>query len=258
MRWTIGTSLLTEYDDEGHLGLQLDPHGDGSASLDFAEHHYGFVARPCDPDEDGLGAFVLTGKDGAEWYSFTLHDPRNAPWLPRLTKGGSCQYGGEAGRALTWREVDGETGTITDYVPVEWDGSGNATKAHKLELGVDGNGAPVVQIVHADGQTIQLFEEGIVIADATGTAYLEVRGGKVTLNGSTKLVGGLDVGGSGGVPLTLQPPLAAALGAFAAAVAAAPANPADGSAALKAALAVAAQALASAAAGMAATMAKSI
>src|SRR5512145_874115 len=227
MRWTIGTSLLTEYDDEGHLGLQLDPHGDGSASLDFTEHHYGFVARPCDPDEDGLGAFVLTGKDGTEWYSFTLHDPRNAPWLPRLTKGGSCQYGGQAGRALTWREVDG-------------------------------NGAPVVQIVHADGQTIQLFEEGIVIADATGTAYLEVRGGKVTLNGSTKLVGGLDVGGSGGVPLTLQPPLAAALGAFAAAVAAAPANPADGSAALKAALAVAAQALASAAAGMAATMAKSI
>jgi hypothetical protein len=240
----FGTATFTEWDAEGFLGLQHDADGDGGVPSAQVSHSFGFLGRPHDPDDDGLGCTVDVRRMGSERFAWLGDDPRSVAWLPRVTKGGSASYGGKLGAALTWREIDGTTGTITDYVPVEWSGSGACTKAHKIEAGVDGAGAPVIQMIHSDGMIVSLFDDGVTIADATGGGYVEVKGGNVTLNGSTKVVGGLDVGGTGGVPVPLQPALLAGLQAFAAAVTAAPIVPGDGGASLKVALTAASDALA--------------
>jgi hypothetical protein len=239
-----GVVTFSEWDTEGFLGVQVDALGDGGAVTIQVAHPLGFVSRPHDPDADGLGCSVDERRLGSERYAWLGDDPRSVAWLPRVTKGGSAQYGGPLAKALTWREIDGTTGTITDYVPVEWSGSGTCTKAHKIEAGVDGGGAPVIQLIHSDGMIVSLFDDGVTIADATGGGYVEVKGGKVTLNGSTKVVGGLDVGGTGGVPVPLQPALLAGLQAFAAAVAAAPVFAGDGGALFKTGLIAASTALA--------------
>jgi hypothetical protein len=207
MRADYGTVTFSEWQGEGFLGVQIDPLGDGGVPAMQTAHSYGFLARPHDPGADGVGCTVERRRYGSEHFCWLGDDPRSVGWLPRLEKGGSAQYGGSTGRSLTWREIDGETGSVIDYVPVAWGADGVATKAHKIEAGVDGSGAPVVQIVHADGMQILLFEGGVVVADATGGGYVEVRGGTVTLNGSTKVVGGLDVGGTGGLPVARAPEL---------------------------------------------------
>jgi hypothetical protein len=244
MRSDFGAVTYSEWRDDGFLGLQIDALGDGGVPTMQASHPYGFLSRPHDPSSNGVACSVERRQYGSEHFAWLADDPRSVAWLPRVTKGGSAQYGGGLGRSLTWREIDGETGSVIDYVPVAWGSNGTATKAHKLEMGVDGAGDPVVQIVHADGMVISLFDGGVTIGDSSGACYVDLRGGSIALNGSTKVVGGLDVGGTGGVPVPLHPALAAGLQAFAAAVAAAPVVPADGGAALKVALTAAATALA--------------
>jgi hypothetical protein len=110
---------------------------------------------------------------------------------------------------------------VIDYIPVEWDEAGNATAAHKIEAGVDGNGKPVLQLIHSEGMTIVMYDGAVTVADATGTAFISLADGKVSLSGPLKATSGLDVGGAGGVEVPLHPPLVAALTAYNAAVQAA-------------------------------------
>lgn len=220
MYFSLETATFTEVTADGFIGIQTDPQGDGSDITNHEEHQYGFIGRPCDPDEDGIGCYVLRGKDGSESHCWFAHDPRSNTWLPPLTKGGSAQYGGQVGRSLTWFEIDGDTNSLTAYVPVEWDGNGLATTAHKLEIGVDGNGDPVVQIAHSVGSFLIMLDDSTKLLDVGGS-YIEQIGGAINLNGTTKIVGGLDVGGTGGVEVPLHPALAAAVATHAGVVAAA-------------------------------------
>lgn len=215
IRFELETATFTEVNDDGFIGIQTDPYGDGSDATSHEEHFYGFIGRPCDPDDDGRGCYVLRGKDGSEHHCWFAHDPRSNAWLPRVTKGGSAQYGGQIGRSLSWLEIDGDTNSLTTYVPVAWGSDGLATAAHKLEIGVDGNDDPIMLLNHSEGMVVELLNGGVVIADATGNAYYEVRGGKININGTTKIVGGLEVGGTGGVEVPLHPALAAAVSTFA-------------------------------------------
>ncbi len=263
MRWDFGAVQFSEWDADGFLGVQIDPaeadDEKGAASLCELHGPYGFISRPSDPDRDGLGCSVLRMQRGSqERYAWLGSDPRQVDWLPRLTKGGSAQYGGTTGRALTWREIDGETGSVIDYVPEEWDADGNATAAHKIEAGVDGNGAPVVQIIHSEGMAVVMFDGAVTMADATGSGFITIKDGKIAASGALKATSGLDVGGTGGVEVPLHPALAAAVNAFAAAVSAAPTGYADGGLALKAALVTAANALAAAVSAGKSTMLKTL
>jgi len=205
------TVTLTEYDENGHLLVQHDAYGNGGAPGSMNAHQYGFLSRPHDPGADGIGCTVDVRSDGSERFAWVGDDTRATSWLPRCTKGGSAQYGGKLGSALTWREIDGDTGSIIDYVPVAWDGAGTCTEAHKLELGVDGGGDPICQIIHSDGSCLMLFDGAATLADATGGGFVSCKGGKVTISGATKCAGGLDVGGTGGVEVPLHPGLAAAV-----------------------------------------------
>jgi len=254
----FATVMFSEWGSDGFLYIQHDPDGSGGAPTSQVIHPLGFLSRPHDPPEDGNGCTVDVRRLGSERFAWLGDDPRSVAWLPRCTKGGSASYGGPLGKALTWREIDGTTGSIVDYVPVEWDSAGACTKAHKIEAGVDGNGAPVVQIVHSAGMVVSLFDGGVTVADSTGSGYVDVRGGSVTISGALKATSGLDVGGTGGQAVPLHPALASAVAAFAAAVAAAPVVPTDGGASLKAALTAAAQALSSAVAASASTMLKTL
>lgn len=98
---------LTEYDDDGFLGVQIDADGtatDGAPELGAqvapfeALTPYGFNARALDPQVDGAGqvssgALSLTFWEGARGYSLQLHDPRLMPALARCEPGESVQYG---------------------------------------------------------------------------------------------------------------------------------------------------------------------
>lgn len=254
----FGTVTFSEWDEAGFLGIQYDADGDGGVAVCQVVHPLGFVSRPHDPGADGVGCTVDVRRLGSERFAWLGDDPRSVAWLPKCTKGGSATYGGPLGRALTWREIDGTTGSIVDYVPVEWDAAGAATAAHKLEAGVDGNGAPVVQAIASDGACWVLFDGGATLADATGSGYVDVRGGAVTISGALKASSGLDVGGTGGQAVPLHPALASAVAEFAAAVAAAPVVPQDGGAAFKVALTTAAQALSAAVGAGASTMLRTL
>jgi hypothetical protein len=253
----FATVMFSEWGSDGFLYIQHDPDGSGGAPKSQVIHPLGFVSRPHDPPEDGNGCTVDVRRLGSERFAWLGDDPRSVDWLPRCTKGGSATYGGALGRALTWREIDGTTGSIVDYIPVSWDATGAATAAHKLEAGVDGNGAPVVQAIASDGACWSLFDGGATIADATGSGYVDVRGGSVTISGALKATSGLDVGGTGGVPVATQPGVAAAVAAFNTIVQAATAA-ADGSgAAVLVALKAASAALVEALPAAATTMLKS-
>lgn len=98
---------LSEYDDDGFLGFQIDADGDtvdGAPELEAqvtpfeALHVYGFLSRPLDPTTDGGGqvtggSYGLTFWEGARGYSVALHDSRVVPALARTQKGESVQYG---------------------------------------------------------------------------------------------------------------------------------------------------------------------
>lgn len=254
----FGTVTFSEWNAEGFLGIQHDADGDGGVAVCQVAHPYGFLSRPHDPGADGIGCTVDVRRLGSERFAWLGDDPRSVDWLPRCTKGGSATYGGPLGKALTWREIDGTTGSIVDYVPVAWDANGVCTAAHKIEAGVDGNGEPIVQVVASDGACLVLFRGGATLADATGSGYVEAKGGAVNVSGALKATSGLDVGGTGGVAVPLHPALQSAVEAFAAAVAAAPVTPQDGGAALKVALVAAAEALSAAVAGCGSTMLKTL
>jgi hypothetical protein len=254
----FGTVTFSEWDEAGFLGIQHDADGDGGVAVCQVVHPLGFVSRPHDPGDDGVGCTVDIRRLGSERFAWLGDDPRSVAWLPRCTKGGSASYGGPLGKALTWREIDGETGSIVDYVPVAWSSTGAATAAHKLEAGVDGDGAPIVQAIASDGACWTLFEGAATLAAAGGACYVAATPDGVQINGATKLIGGLDVGGTGGVAVPLHPALQSAFATFAAAVAAAPVGSLDGGAVLKAGLMAAAQELSAAVAASGATMLKTL
>lgn len=254
----FGTVTFSEWDANGFLGVQHDADGDGGVATCQVAHPYGFVSRPHDPGDDGVGCTVDVRRLGSERFAWLGDDPRSVDWLPKCTKGGSATYGGPLGKALTWREIDGTTGSVVDYIPVAWDANGVCTAAHKIEAGVDGNGEPIVQVIHSSGASLVMLDGGAMLSDSTGSCYLDLRGGVATVAGALKTVGGLDVGGTGGVAVPLHPALQSAFTAFAAAVSAAPVVPQDGGAALKAALVAATAALSSAVAASGSTLLKTL
>jgi hypothetical protein len=162
--WVLGAAQLSEYDADGFIGIQTDPQGDD--------------ARPMDPDADGLGCAVLIGKAGArDRWAWLGHDPRVVDKLPQLAKGSSCQYGSKGSFVLQ----DGDTGTLTQYVPCAFDASGTPTKAHLVQIGLDSGGKRTIQIVHADGYAILMDEEGGITIRGGASTWIAIKDGEISL-----------------------------------------------------------------------------
>jgi hypothetical protein len=203
IRWELTTAIATGYDAAGFLGVQPAAFGttggDDSGMGDYQQIlPHGYLARPLDRGTDKVGAYLLCATEGGKGYGMPLHDPRVSSVYPPISKGSN----GIANDKGAFLVLDYDSDTATQYVPIEFDGSGVPTKAHSVQIGKDSStGKACLNLVHANGMAIVMLDETIVIKNAAGDAYIELSADGVVLNGNTKLVGGLDVGGSGAQPV---------------------------------------------------------
>jgi hypothetical protein len=189
--WDLGTAVLTEYDADGFLGVQLDHYGDEPGTEPLELHSpYGFLSRPPDPDADGRGCQAFYAWDGQRGHALLSHDPRTADRIPRLKKGGSVQYCGKGGFGL----FDGDDDTYTLYVPTDFDGAGTPTKAHVFTVGKDGGGKRNITLLHADGMRLSMLDRATVIANVANDAWIKVGDAGVDINGNTKISGNIGPG----------------------------------------------------------------
>lgn len=108
-QWDIGLSVLTTYDADGFLGVQIDAYGEQNASVHPYElhHPYGFMGRQLNPVADAAGNLdpsqstqTLWAYEGSRGHGIALEDPRVVPTLPQIRPGESLWYGaaGQFGR----------------------------------------------------------------------------------------------------------------------------------------------------------------
>lgn len=100
--WDIGCAVMSSYDVDGFLGVQIDAYGEqGSGVHPYEAHHlHGFISRPADPVADASGApdtsnacNVMFALEGGRGHAWVLEDPRVVPFLPTLRPGEAMFYG---------------------------------------------------------------------------------------------------------------------------------------------------------------------
>lgn len=193
LTFEVGSCVLTEYNDDGFLMAQPDGLGADARLASYELHHQaGFESRPADPEVDadgnviqGRGCNLLLGTVGNERHAVLLADPRFVLSRPPLGKGDAVQYALRT--APSFDHHSGEDGTKTIYVEV-------GDSAHLIIVGHDGNGDPIVEIVHADGMAITMLKNSLVIKNNAGDCYIELNDSGGTLNGNWKVVGAFDIG----------------------------------------------------------------
>lgn len=175
----LGTVLGSEYDDDGFLGLQIDPMANDPASAvaSTIESHtpYGFFCRPPETERDGngtviMGARAMFTRDGAEQHAWPLEDPRIVALLPAAKPGES-----------------GFHGPTSNFIRCHQDGRVSMYTTH------DGtpNGFTIMRGVDPDDQL-----GGIVDFSPWGSTRLNATGFHVNTVGGAYL----DMGGIGGFP----------------------------------------------------------
>jgi hypothetical protein len=145
---------------------------------------------------------------GHAWF---CSDPRVVPRLPPLNKGGAILYGGKL-KAPSFLNIDGDTNSVSLYVPYKLDGDGIAQKAMSISVNVDNDGEESIEITHGSGASVYMMESSgsvsVVMKNAGGDAYVEVNDKGIVLNGTVTVQGGFNAGGpEGAQPLVLGPPL---------------------------------------------------
>lgn len=191
----VAASTQSFYDGDGFLQVQHDAYGGRGTEPMFLYHQYGFFSRPRDPATDDEGnpiaseaCSLLVGQDGDDAYAMVWNDPRFMGIIPAVGKGGACFYAVTDEEKASFYVVDGDDGTHTVYVPI-------GDSAHAVQIGRDANGDALITITHADGQAIRLFDGGITLTSPGGNAYIEIRDGKITLNGDVTVTGSVAVQG---------------------------------------------------------------
>lgn len=210
VRLELGQVVLCEYDSSGFLRAQPDGAGDARLGSFEVLFPLGFFARApaakIGTDGKPLGgggckAYIV--KDGTEFRIELLGDQRDLAGIPPLpTEGGSVQYApGSAHPSFDFHS--GKDGTKQIYVE-----AGDA--AHIVTIGNDGNGDPIVELVHARGMALTFLQDAAVLKNRTGSCYVELTDAGGNLNGNWKVTGAFDVGAVS-FPLVKFPPLAAEL-----------------------------------------------
>jgi hypothetical protein len=235
-------SRLTTYDANGFLGIQFDGYGEQESGLVDVEvfRPLGVFGRPPAATLDANGTATFTSWALSLWDGddltggLILNDPRVQTKLPEISEEGGAGLHGFDG---AWCLFDSEKHTFTLYQPIEFDGDGVPTKAHVVTIGIDGNGTPIVELVHANGQAITMLGDAFVLSSKDGGARFELAaGGAITAVGNMQVTGGIAAGALP-VPLLKAAPavshlttLQAALTAVQAALAALAAIPVNGAA----------------------------
>jgi hypothetical protein len=225
LNFDIGISLLSEYDENGFLGIQIDAYGEGKAGVQAYESHGvgGFLYRPCDPELDSDGnpvpstaAQVLYALEGGRGHAWCLNDPKSVARLPRLKKSGSIQFGN---RGYSFHVINGETGSHFIYVPYGFDAKGeNPTKSCSITVNVDDPSSPFLSFVLGDGTALTLQDGTATIKSASGKSWVAVSDDGTDVSGGLNVRGGVSVGDESALSVALYEPLAAYLQALEAAV----------------------------------------
>lgn len=208
----FSVAVLTEYDGDGFLGVQIDAFTEKGKGLPSYEavHPFGFMSRPRDPvvDDDGepsLGATTLRIIGGNVEHGMVLGDPRMTGKLPRLKKGGSVMYCDTGKPTPPFFIFDGDTGGAQLYIPY-------AATAMTIAIDVQTEGAESIQVVHGAGMGFSMTAGGdndCILHNKAGDAFINVNDKGITLNGNTQVIGAVQLGAQA-TPLD-PPPVAVAL-----------------------------------------------
>ena len=207
LSFDFAQSVLSEYDEDKHLGVTMDHYGESEAGGHAAEllMPLGTLARPLDPDTQNDGSpqgacTVLSISEGDNLQALPLNDPRVMSSLPPLKKGGFLTYCPAA--TGSFAVFDGQDpkkvnrpGTFTLSTKY-----GTPAKAHLFTMDVRTKDAEAVQLKHGDGMGLQMVSGGLrsaVLRNAAGDAYLELNDEGSVLVGKMKLQGSLTVGQMG-------------------------------------------------------------
>lgn len=201
--------VLSEYDDDKHLGVGLDHYGEAESGGQSAEvlAPLGILARPMDPEtaNDGspeVASEALLMTVGDRLYALALNDPRVTATLPPLKKGGFLTYCPAApGSFFVFDGVDpnganraGSFTLSTKYT------SGGSKRAHMLQMDVRTDGKEAVSLKHGEGMGLQIAAGGLnsaVLRNAKGNAFVEVNDDGIVLAGKVKHQGSMTVGQMG-------------------------------------------------------------
>jgi len=225
--WDIAEITLSEYTEDGFLGLQIGGLGmDPGLPTALANHPYGFLGRPA-TGEEGKSALALVAREGDDLHVWAQGDPSIVAKLPQLTEGGSVQYS----RTGTYAVMDGEDGTWTLYVPYAFSGE-TPTKAHLVQVGLDSNGKPVINIQSGTGASICILDDKLTIKNAAGDTWMSLDSAGGAFAGNWKFAGALDIGATS-FPVALAPLVTACLQVLASVFSSWTPVPNDGGAALK-------------------------
>lgn len=195
--------LLSEYDDDKHLGVSLDHYGEAEAGIPSAEvlAPLGTIARPMDADESNDGSPDLASEAlqmtvGDRVYAMPLNDPRVMATLPPVKKGGYLTYCPAAPGSFfvfDGKRDDGKNaGSFTLSTKFA-----KGTKAHLLSLDVRDDGTASVMLMHGDGMGLMMTSGGknsALLRNKAGAAFFEANDDGLVLVGKTKLQGSLTVG----------------------------------------------------------------
>jgi hypothetical protein len=198
--------VLSEYDDDKHLGLSLDHYGEAESGGQSAEAMapLGMLARPVDPEtaNDGspeVASEALLMTVGDRLYAIALNDPRTMKDLPPLKKGGFITYcpasPGSFGifDGLDPKGVNraGSFTLSTKYT------SGSNKRAHLLQMDVRTDGQEAVSLKHGEGMGLQITSGGLnsaVLRNAAGNAFVETNDEGLVFAGKVKAQGSMVVG----------------------------------------------------------------
>lgn len=213
--WDYAVCVFSEWKNST-LGLTPDAHGDQPSAVPYNDiQPLGLRSRPRDPDAgpDGkptLGAGLLTALLGHLGFAMPTTDPRALTRIPPAKKGGTCLH--STGPVVGFLNIDGETGTMMQYVPYSLDGDGNPQKSLVISIDTSTSGQENIQIRHGEGHGITIMKDAknsIVINNKAGDACIIVDDDGITLNGNVKINGGVVLGDiAGAQPLVMYPQLA--------------------------------------------------
>lgn len=210
----FGVAALSEYDEDGHLGIAVDHCGeDGKpgAPPAAAITPFGFSARPLDPDKDGsgtvtMGCGLLWWRNGDQLNAMPLDDPRVVKLLPKLRKGGTMQFCAAGSYALfDGEDPAGQTRAGSYLVAAKY-----GSKSHLLSMNVRKDGKEQVSLKHGEGHGVEFTAGGkrsAILRNAGGNGYFEANDERNVIAGKTTVQGALTVGGAAATSVAKAEPL---------------------------------------------------
>lgn len=178
----------------GQIGVVIRPKPPVEAKNATATAPKGWAEVVCIRTEDGL--LPVAGRD-----------LRLNRWVP-LAEGEVCVVG-YGGGFISLRDASDKLGTqVILYAPALNSGSGQPSAAHMITMD-PATANQSITILHAGGQAVMLTKNGeVIVKNAAGDAYVQVDAAGITVNGNTKINGGVVMGDpSAAVPVMLAPDL---------------------------------------------------